>query len=58
MVEIDRIVSGKRGWVIRGLMEYVGKGDAFGPLRLRTSEQTMRSSIEKLANLYNIEASY
>ena len=27
MVEMDRIVSGKRGWVTRGLREYVGKGD-------------------------------
>ena len=27
MVEMARIVSGKRGWVTRGLMEYVGKGD-------------------------------
>jgi len=27
MVEMDQIVSGKRGWVTRGLMEYVGKGD-------------------------------
>ncbi|MCY7383468.1 MAG: hypothetical protein LH628_12965, partial [Microcoleus sp. CAN_BIN18] len=24
MVEMDRIVSGKRGWVTRGLREYVG----------------------------------
>ena len=27
MVEMDRIVSRKRGWVTRGLMEYVGWGD-------------------------------
>lgn len=27
MVEMERIVSGKRGWVTRGLREYVGKGD-------------------------------
>ena len=27
MMEMDRIVSGKRGWVTRGLREYVGKGD-------------------------------
>ncbi|MEG4286190.1 hypothetical protein QUB68_23965 [Microcoleus sp. A006_D1] len=27
MVEMDRIVGGKRGWVTRGLREYVGKGD-------------------------------
>jgi len=26
MVEMDRIVSGKRGWVTRGLREYVGLG--------------------------------
>jgi len=26
MVEMDKIVSGKRGWVTRGLMEYVGWG--------------------------------
>ena len=41
MVEIDRIVSEKRGWVTRGLMEYVGKGDAFGLLRLRQSERAI-----------------
>ena len=27
MMEIARIVSGKRGWVTRGLREYVGKGE-------------------------------
>ncbi len=32
MVEMDQIVSGKRGWVTRGLREYVGWGD-----RLRTT---------------------
>ena len=41
MVEMDRIVGGNRGWVTRGLREYVGKGDAKGRLRLRPSEQAM-----------------
>jgi hypothetical protein len=41
MVEMDQIVSGKRGWVTRGLSEYVGKGDANGRLRLRPSERAI-----------------
>ena len=27
MVEMDKIVSGKRGWVTRGLIEYAWWGD-------------------------------
>jgi len=27
IVEMDKIVSGKRSWVTRGLIEYVRKGD-------------------------------
>lgn len=35
MVEMDRIVSGKRGWMTRGLMEYAWWGD-------RSSKQEIR----------------
>jgi hypothetical protein len=46
MVEMDKIVSGKRGWVTPGLIEYAGWRD-------RPSEPAIGSSIDKAVNLYN-----
>jgi hypothetical protein len=46
MVEMDKIVSGKRSWVTRGLIEYAWWGD-------RPSEPAIGSSIDKAVNLYN-----
>jgi hypothetical protein len=46
MVEMDKIVSGKRSWVTRGLIEYAWWGD-------RPSEPAIESSIDKAVNLYN-----
>jgi hypothetical protein len=46
MVEMDKIVSGKRSWVTRGLIEYAWWGD-------RASEPAIGSSIDKAVNLYN-----
>jgi hypothetical protein len=46
MVEMDKIVSGKRGWVTRASTEYARKGD-------RASEPAIGSSIDKAVNLYN-----
>ena len=46
MVEMDKIVSGKRGWVTRASTEYARKGD-------RPSEPAIGSSIDKAVNLYN-----
>ena len=46
MVEMDKIVSGKRGWVTRASTEYARNGD-------RPSEPAIGSSIDKAVNLYN-----
>jgi len=58
MVEMDRIVGGNRGWGDTSVNRIWKMGDAKGRLRLRPSEQAMGSSIDTLANLYNIEALY
>ena len=46
IVEMDKIVSGKRSWVTPGLIEYAWWGD-------RPSEPAIGSSIHKAVNLYN-----
>jgi len=46
MVEMDKIVSGKRDWVTRASTEYARKGD-------RPSEPAIGSSIDKAVNFYN-----
>ncbi len=58
MVEMERIVGGKTGWGDTRVKRISKMGDANGRLRLRPSEQAMGSSIDTLANLYNIEALY